>query len=63
MLSISTWSCLIKRYVEQMEFRDLSREENPSLSRWFRPVKMVPSEKLELSLAAIESAEHLMRLS
>lgn len=63
MLSISTWSCLIKRYVEQMEFRDLSREESPSLSHWFRPVKMVPSEKLELSLAAIESAEHLMRLS
>lgn len=50
MLSISTWSCLIKHYVEQMEFRDLSREESPSLSRWFRPVKMVPSEISELSL-------------
>lgn len=63
MLSISTWSYLIKRYVEQMEFRDHSREESPSLSHWFRPVKMVSSENSELSLATVESAEDLMRLS
>lgn len=49
MLSISTWICLMKRYLEQMEFRDLSREESPNLPRWFRHVKMVRSENLELS--------------
>lgn len=31
MLSISTWILLIKYYLEQMEFRDLLKEERPNL--------------------------------
>lgn len=50
MLSISTWILLRKYYLEQMEFRDLLKEERLNLFHGFRSIEMVSSEGLCLSV-------------
>lgn len=50
MLPISTRILLIKYHVEQMEFRDLLKEESPNLFHRFGSMKMVSSENLYLSM-------------